>query len=80
MRSLWLLTPERMDAILTQSAVPAISAEKMAEQIVVAALADKPKPFYARGNNAPVVFFLRRLAPRQLILDITARKHGLGRP
>jgi len=54
-----------------------ISAEDMATQIVDAALAEHPKPFYARGNQAGVVFFLRRLAPRQLILDMTARKHGL---
>ncbi len=54
-----------------------ISAESMARQIVDAALADHPKPFYARGNNAPLVFLLRRLAPRQLVLDMTARKHGL---
>ncbi|TYQ09218.1 UNVERIFIED_ORG: short-subunit dehydrogenase [Gordonia westfalica J30] len=56
-----------------------ISAEDMATQIVDAALAEHPKPFYARGNQAGVVFFLRRLAPRQLILDMTARKHGLPR-
>lgn len=54
-----------------------ISAPKMAEQIVAAALAAKPKPFYARGNRAPVVFFLRRIAPRQLVLDLSSRVHGL---
>ena len=54
-----------------------ISAASMATQIVDAALAEHPKPFYARGKQAGIVFFLRRLAPRQLILDMTARKHGL---
>ncbi len=54
-----------------------IGAQDMATQIVDAALAEHPKPFYARGNQAGIVFFLRRLAPRQLILDMTARKHGL---
>lgn len=54
-----------------------ISAVSMANQIVDAALAEHPKPFYAKGNQAGVVFLLRRLAPRQLILDMTARKHGL---
>lgn len=54
-----------------------ISAEAMAEQIVNAALAEKPKPFYARGNRAPVVFFLRRLVPRQMVLDLSSRVHGL---
>lgn len=54
-----------------------ISAEAMAEQIVSAALAEKPKPFYARGNRAEVVFLLRRLVPRQLVLDLSSRIHGL---
>ncbi|WP_374614274.1 SDR family oxidoreductase [Gordonia sp. (in: high G+C Gram-positive bacteria)] len=54
-----------------------ISAASMATQIVDAALSEHPKPFYAKGNQAGVVFLLRRLAPRQLILDMTARKHGL---
>lgn len=54
-----------------------ITAAKMAEVIVTAALAEHPKPFYAKGNNAGLVFFLRRLLPRQFIFDMTARKHGL---
>lgn len=56
-----------------------ISAVSMANQIVDAALSEHPKPFYAKGNQAGVVFLLRRLAPRQLILDMTARKHGLSK-
>ncbi|MGB3699027.1 MAG: SDR family oxidoreductase [Gordonia sp. (in: high G+C Gram-positive bacteria)] len=54
-----------------------ISAAAMAETIVEAALAVDPKPLYARGNRAPVVFALRRLVPRQVVLDLTARIHGL---
>lgn len=49
----------------------------MARVIVDAALDEHPKPFYAKGNRAAIVFGLRRLAPRQLVLDLTARKHGL---
>ncbi|WP_279101971.1 SDR family oxidoreductase [Gordonia bronchialis] len=56
-----------------------ISGASMATQIVEAALAEHPKPFYARGNRAPIVFALRRLLPRQFILDMTARKHGLAK-
>lgn len=56
-----------------------IPAEDMAEQIVTASLAGKPAPFYARGNRAGVVFALRRLAPRQLVLDLTARTYGLAK-
>ncbi|WP_026918782.1 SDR family oxidoreductase [Gordonia shandongensis] len=56
-----------------------ISAAEMAETIVDAALTVHPKPFYARGNRAPVVFALARLVPRQVVLDLTARIHGLRR-
>ncbi|MFW0795731.1 SDR family oxidoreductase [Gordonia sp. CPCC 205515] len=56
-----------------------ISASAMAQVIVDAALAEHPKPFYAKGNRAEIVFLLRRLVPRQLILDLTARTHGLRR-
>lgn len=54
-----------------------ISSAAMAEEIVKAALADNPKPLYARGNRAPVVFTLARIASRQTVLDLTARVHGL---
>ncbi|WOC12999.1 SDR family oxidoreductase [Gordonia sp. MP11Mi] len=56
-----------------------ISSAAMAETIVRAALAEQPKPLYARGNRAPIVFALQRLAPRQLVLDLTARIHGLAK-
>lgn len=56
-----------------------IDAAAMARVIVDAALAEHPKPFYAKGNQAGLVFVLRRLLPRQLTLDMTARKHGLRR-
>ncbi|GAA1481407.1 SDR family oxidoreductase [Gordonia sinesedis] len=56
-----------------------IDAATMARVIVDAALAESPKPFYAKGNNAGIVFLMRRLLPRQFILDMTARKHGLRR-
>ena len=52
---------------------------KTTQTIVDAALAEHPKPFYAKGNSAGLVFALRRLLPRQFILDMTARKHGLRR-
>lgn len=54
-----------------------ISAEAMAEVVVDAALAKHPKPFYAKGNSAALVFAAQRLLPRDLILAMTARKHGL---
>ncbi|GAB06479.1 putative oxidoreductase [Gordonia amarae NBRC 15530] len=54
-----------------------ITAQATAEAIVDAALAEHPKPFYAKGSSAPLVFLARRLVPREVILALTARKHGL---
>ncbi|NDZ97076.1 SDR family oxidoreductase [Streptomyces sp. SID6673] len=54
-----------------------ISATAMAAVIVEAALAEHPKPFYAKGNHAGIVFALRRLLPRQAVLNLSARIHGL---
>lgn len=54
-----------------------ISARTVARTIVRAIEADPPKPFYAVGSNAPVVFALRRLFPRSAILGMVARRHGL---
>lgn len=49
----------------------------VARTIVRAVEADPPRPFYAVGSNAPVVFALRRLFPRSLVLRMVARRHGL---
>lgn len=49
----------------------------MAAVIVEAALSKDPKPLYAKGNRAPVVFALRRVLPRRTILDIIGRFHDL---
>ncbi|MFW0791421.1 SDR family NAD(P)-dependent oxidoreductase [Gordonia sp. CPCC 205333] len=49
----------------------------MAKVIVDAALSDDPKPLYAKGNRAGLVFLAQRLLPRQAILDVVARVHGL---
>ncbi|CAL9363805.1 SDR family oxidoreductase [Nocardiopsis dassonvillei] len=49
----------------------------VARTIVRAVEADPPRPFYAVGSNAPVVFALRRLFPRSLVLRVVARRHGL---
>lgn len=54
-----------------------ISASKVAELVVTAIEADKPRPLYAKGNMAPLVFTVRRLAPRAFTEKMTARFHGL---
>ncbi len=54
-----------------------ISAAKVARTIVAAVEADRPKQLYAVGSNAPVVFALRRVLPREVVERLVARRHGL---
>jgi len=49
----------------------------VAETIFQAIEARSPRPLYAVGSNAPVVFALRRVAPRSVVERLTARRHGL---
>ena len=70
---------ETVAAATRDNEAKGISGDAMAKTVVQAALAQNPKPFYAKGNRAPIVFALRRLVPRQVVLDITARVHGLAK-
>lgn len=54
-----------------------VSAEKVAAKVLTAIEAAKPRPLYAVGSNAPLVFALRRLLPRGTAERMVARKHGL---
>ncbi|MCT2591616.1 SDR family oxidoreductase [Streptomyces sp. N2-109] len=54
-----------------------ISAAEVAATVVKAVEARQPKPFYAVGSNAPLVFALRRLMPRSTAERMVARRHGL---
>ena len=56
-----------------------INPAKVAETIVKAIEAPRPKPLYAVGSNAPLVFTLRRLAPRAVVESVIARAYGLPR-
>ncbi len=56
-----------------------IGAEKVARTIVQAIEAERTRPLYAVGSNAPLVFALKRITPRTLVERIVARKHGLVR-
>jgi short-subunit dehydrogenase len=67
-----------MVAALDANEKAGISAEAVAKVIVAAIEADNPRPVYAVGSNAPLVFTLRRLATRSLLESLTARRHGLG--
>jgi short-subunit dehydrogenase len=64
---------ERLDA----NERSGISPQKVAAKILQAIDADPPRSFYAIGTNAPVVFALRRLAPRSVVERMVARRHGL---
>ncbi len=55
------------------------SPAKVAETIVRAVRASPPKPLYAVGSRAPLVFAIRRLAPRSFVHKMVARAHGLKR-
>ncbi|WP_280461029.1 SDR family oxidoreductase [Nocardia carnea] len=55
------------------------SPDEVARTILRAISAEKPKPLYAKGSRAPVVFLLRRLAPAAVIEKVVARTHGLKR-
>lgn len=54
-----------------------ITADTVAATVLKAIDADRPKQLYAVGSNAPLVFALRRIAPRGIVEKIVARKHGL---
>ncbi|QUH02427.1 SDR family oxidoreductase [Saccharopolyspora erythraea] len=54
-----------------------IPASKVAATVVRAVESARPKPHYAVGSNAPVVFALRRLLPRTFVERVVSRRHGL---
>ncbi|MFE4400034.1 SDR family NAD(P)-dependent oxidoreductase, partial [Kitasatospora sp. NPDC056808] len=55
-----------------------ISAGKVAATVLRAIEAERTRPLYAVGSNAPLVLVLRRLLPRAAVLRMVARKHGLA--
>jgi len=64
---------ERLDA----NERAGVSAETVATTILKAVDARHPRPLYAVGSNAPLVFALRRIAPRTVVETMVARRHGL---
>ncbi|MET3803160.1 short-subunit dehydrogenase [Nakamurella sp. UYEF19] len=56
-----------------------IPPRQVAETIVVAVESEHPKPLYAVGSRAPMMFTLRRLTPRTLVEKLVARGHDLSR-
>ncbi|MBP1161875.1 short-subunit dehydrogenase [Rhodococcus sp. PvR044] len=66
-----------MIAALDANERAGISGQKVAETVVKAIEADRPKQLYAVGSNAPVTFALRRMLPRTMVEKLVARRHGL---
>lgn len=66
-----------MLAALNANEAAGVSAERVAATVLRAVEADRPRPLYAVGSNAPVVFALRRLLPRAAVERLVARRHGL---
>jgi short-subunit dehydrogenase len=54
-----------------------IPADQVARTILRAITAERPKPFYAVGGNAPVVFALRRMLPQTVMERLITRRYGL---
>ncbi|BEL02843.1 SDR family oxidoreductase [Actinoplanes sichuanensis] len=69
----------RMLAALDRNERAGITAERVAQTIVAAIEADRPKARYAVGSNAPAVFALRRLLPSGVVEKIVHRRHDLSR-
>jgi len=70
---------ETMLAALDRNESSGVSADRVAETIVRAIEAGKPKQLYAVGSNAPIVFALQRALPAALVEKATHRRHDLRR-
>ncbi|WP_051872147.1 SDR family oxidoreductase [Streptomyces sclerotialus] len=62
---------------LDRNEASGVSATTVAATILKAIEASQPKPLYAVGSNAPLVFTLRRLISRRAAESLVSRKHGL---
>ncbi|MEU4165001.1 SDR family oxidoreductase [Actinoplanes sp. NPDC026670] len=69
----------RMLAALDRNERAGITAARVAQTIVAAIEADRPKARYAVGSNAPAVFALKRLLPGSIVEKIVHRRHDLNR-
>jgi short-subunit dehydrogenase len=70
---------ETMLAALDRNERAGVPAERVAEVIVRAIEATRPRARYAVGSNAPLAFTLRRLLPAALTEKAVHRRHDLTR-
>ncbi|MEV4643092.1 SDR family oxidoreductase [Actinoplanes sp. NPDC049548] len=68
-----------MLAALDRNERAGVAPERVARVIVKAVAAQRPRPLYAVGSNAPVVFALRRVLPAALTEKLVHRRHDLHR-
>jgi hypothetical protein len=56
-----------------------LAPERVADVVVRAIEAGRPRPRYAVGSNAPLVFALRRVLPAAFAEKMVHRRHDLTR-
>ncbi|MEU8816558.1 SDR family oxidoreductase [Actinoplanes sp. NPDC048796] len=69
---------ETMLAALDRNERAGTSPERVAQTILKAIAAPRPRQRYAVGSNAPLVFALRRAVPASLAERLTHRRHDLS--
>ena len=65
--------------VLDRDEAAGIPARRVAATILRAVEAPRPRPLYAVGSRAALVFTLRRVLPRATVLRMVARRHDLAR-
>ncbi len=70
---------ETMVSALDRNERAGVTPEQVAETVVAAIEAQRPKPHYAVGSNAPFVFALRRVLPDTMVEKLIHRRHDLRR-
>lgn len=68
---------ETMIAALNSNERRGTPVERVSRTIADAIEAERPKPFYAAGSRAPLVFALRRMVPRTTAERIIQRQYGI---
>lgn len=62
---------------LDRNEASGIGADTVATTVLKAIESPRPKPLYAVGSRAPLVFAVRRLVPRSVAEALVSRTHGL---
>ncbi|MFW5418926.1 SDR family NAD(P)-dependent oxidoreductase [Nocardiopsis sp. CNT-189] len=66
-----------MLAALNANEAAGVSADRVAGTVLRAIDSPRPRPLYAVGSSAPLVFALRRVLPRTAVERMVSRRHGL---